>query len=101
MHRSTPLPAAIPVNVTVHPSGSRSAARLTSVGETRARLVGPLAEGPIYIEIPKVRGRRGRVAMLATVRWRDGDQAEVSIDGMLPHHRERWRDLLVESGSAR
>ena len=48
----------------------------------------------VWVELPRTDGR-GRVGMLGRVRWTEDDRAGVAIEAMLPHHRQRYVDLLA------
>lgn len=90
---ATDLPAA----VLSRPDGAEAIARVSNVsagGVMLARLARPVApEEPVWIEIPAARGR-GRVGLLGRVCWAEDDRAGVAIEAMLPHHRERFLDLV-------
>ncbi len=48
----------------------------------------------VWVELSRTAGR-GRVGMLGRVRWTEDDRAGVAIEAMLPHHRQRYVDLLA------
>ncbi len=90
---STDLPAA----VLSRPDGAAAMARVSNLsveGLLLARLARPVAPAePVWIEIPAAQGR-GRVGLLGRVCWAEDDRAGVAIEAMLPHHRERFLDLV-------
>ncbi len=88
----------LPAAILTRPEGPQSLARVQNVspeGLLLAQLAKPLPEQEsVWVELPRTDGR-GRVGMLGRVCWSADDRAGVAIEAMLPHHRQRYVDLLA------
>lgn len=47
----------------------------------------------VAVEIPAT-ADRGRVLVLGEVAWSEAEKKGLRFQGMLPHHRDRYRELL-------
>lgn len=87
----------LPASVLARPDGPQALARVRNVsadGVLLTDLARPVSrDESVWVELPRTEGR-GRVGMLGRVRWAEDDRAGVAIEAMLPHHRQRFCDLL-------
>lgn len=87
----------LPAAVLSRPDGAQAIARVQNLsmrGLLLARLAQPVQpDDAVWVEIPEGQGR-GRVGILGRVCWAADDRAGVAIEAMLPHHRERFVDLV-------
>lgn len=92
----------LPAAVLTRPDGPEALARVQNVspeGILLAELARPLSEEEqVWVELPRTDGR-GRVGMLGRVCWSEDGRAGVAIEAMLPHHRQRYVDLLASAAA--